>query len=115
MPSIQETAYPRFKSTLSPKELAAIYTPTPGELDFAKQVTTASHATRLGFVILLKTFQRLGYAVSTREIPPSIVQHLAAVTQLHASKRALEQYDAVVQRMKTTWGGGSSMHFSRAF
>jgi len=100
MPSIQETAYPRFKSTLSPKELTAIYTPTPGELAFAKQVTTASHATRLGFVILLKTFQRLGYAVSTREVPPSIVQHLAAVTQLHASKRALEQYDASATRKR---------------
>ena len=60
MPSIQETAYPRFKSTLSPKELTAIYTPTLEELDFAEQVTVASHATRLGLCDLIEDLSTVG-------------------------------------------------------
>ena len=32
MTSIEHTAYPRLKRTLTPKELDQIYTPTPAEL-----------------------------------------------------------------------------------
>nr|WP_115369994.1 DUF4158 domain-containing protein [Yersinia ruckeri] len=54
----QDTAYPRFKSRLTPSELERFYTPTEDELAFC--VTAArSPTTRMGFVILLKTFQRL--------------------------------------------------------
>ncbi|MCK9532714.1 MAG: DUF4158 domain-containing protein [Gammaproteobacteria bacterium] len=35
MASIERTAYPRFKRSLSARELEALYTPTPEELGFA--------------------------------------------------------------------------------
>lgn len=44
MPMIQETAYPRLKTTVSAADLIAIYTPTPDELALAKQVTRGKQA-----------------------------------------------------------------------
>jgi len=63
--SIQDTAYPRLKSNITDLELATIYTPTDDELALAEQMTKGS-AAKLGFLIVLKTFQRLGYAVLGR-------------------------------------------------
>ena len=62
MPTLQETAYPRLKSHVSARDLAAIYTPTADELALAAQATRGAVA-YLGFLILFKTFQRLGYFV----------------------------------------------------
>ena len=93
MSSIQETAYPRLKSSVAPKELAAIYSPTPEEFSLARRVSKGRVA-RLGFLILLKIFQRLGYAVPNASIPAGIVQHIASVAQLSASPTELAKYDA---------------------
>jgi Domain of unknown function (DUF4158) len=60
MTAIHETAYPRLRSNLTDKELRELYTPTPEEMAFVQQVTS-SPVTALGVVVLLKTFQRLGY------------------------------------------------------
>jgi len=76
VPSIHETAYPRLKHNPSPRELADIYTPTKDEMALADRVARSSTA-RLGFLILLKTFQRLGYFVLVREVPVRIVEHIA--------------------------------------
>jgi Domain of unknown function (DUF4158) len=65
--SIEQTAYPRLKRTLTPKELDQIYTPTPAELFLAHRTAKGPVAT-LGFLIHLKVFQRLGYVVATSEI-----------------------------------------------
>ena len=62
MPSISETAYPRLKGNLSSQELSEVYTPTPEELEFA-EVNTRSRVAQVGLLIVLKTFQRLGYSV----------------------------------------------------
>jgi len=64
--SIEHTAYPRLKRTLTPKELDQIYTPTPAELLLARRTAKRTVAT-LGFLVHLKVFQRLGYAVATGE------------------------------------------------
>jgi hypothetical protein len=40
MLSIHDTAYPRLKSHPSAKELEALYTPTPDELELARRVTS---------------------------------------------------------------------------
>jgi TnpA family transposase len=100
MPSVQETAYPRLKSNLTVKELTTIYTPTVEELAFARGVTASGGGTRLGLLILLKTFQRLGYAVSTQAVPNSIIRHIAEVAHLDISSRQLEDYDASVTRRR---------------
>jgi hypothetical protein len=78
--SIEHTAYPRLKRTLTPKELDQIYTPTPAELFLAHRTAKGPVAT-LGFLIHLKVFQRLGYAVATSEIPASVVDHQGLTPQ----------------------------------
>lgn len=60
MPTIHDTAYPRLKSSFSEKELNEIYTPTAEEFDLVHSLTRST-ALRIAFLVLLKTFQRLGY------------------------------------------------------
>ncbi len=47
----------------------------------------------LGFLVHLKVFQRLGYAVAKNEIPASIVDHIAARATLLLSPHDLVGYD----------------------
>ncbi|NJR52876.1 MAG: DUF4158 domain-containing protein [Leptolyngbyaceae cyanobacterium CSU_1_3] len=100
MPTVQETAYPRLRNNVTSKELAAIYTPTPEELALAQQFTTSGSATRLGFLILLKTFQRLGYGISIQAVPLSITQHIAAVSHLSSVQGDLDSYDDSATRKR---------------
>jgi hypothetical protein len=76
MPAAHETAYPRLKECVTPADLAEVYTPTAEELALAMKTTTRSGA-RLGFLVLLKTFQRLGYFVLVGDVPKSVVRHIA--------------------------------------
>ena len=76
MPSIQETAYPRLKTNLTTQELTTIFTPTAEERALADK-HTRTRPTYVSFLILLKTFQRLGYAISSRDVPGSIIRHIA--------------------------------------
>ena len=76
MTAIQDTAYPRLRSSLSIHELARIYTPTSDELAFARR-TTRGPVARICFLVLLKTFQRLGYFMPLTDVPSPIVQHIA--------------------------------------
>lgn len=92
MPTVQETAYPRLKSVVSARDLAAIYTLTPDELALAEHVTRGEGA-HLGFLILLKTFQRLGYFVLISQVPSAIVEHIATLTQPTAALGELAGYD----------------------
>jgi len=75
--SIHETAYPRFKPEITPRELADVYTPTPEEQVFARRQGRTLRG-RLGLLVLVKTAQRLGYFVKLAELPPGIVTHIAA-------------------------------------
>jgi hypothetical protein len=60
VPGIHETAYPRLKASVTARDLMEISTPTPEECAFAVSLTRRETA-RACFVLLLKTFQRLGY------------------------------------------------------
>jgi hypothetical protein len=75
--SIHETAYPRFKAEITPRELADIYTPSPEEQAFARHQGRTLQG-RLAVLVLIKTAQRLGYFVKLAAVPPSIVAHIAA-------------------------------------
>lgn len=79
MPTVQETAYPRLKSGVSARDLATLYTPSPHELTLAEQSTRGEYS-HLSFLILLKTFQRLGYFPLLSQVPSAIVEHIAALT-----------------------------------
>lgn len=91
MPSISETAYPRLKGSLTELELSEIYTPTLSEMTFAKRATKSREA-QVGFLIALKTFQRLGYSVLIDDIPIAIIQHIVSCCQLNVTSTELEKY-----------------------
>lgn len=95
MPSVHETAYPRLKSSITPKELTDIYTPTPVEVELAERIAKGP-AARLCFLLLLKTFQRLGYFIMLRDVGSQLVAHIASSLPSLAgewSSAELEQYD----------------------
>jgi hypothetical protein len=93
VPSAHETAYPRLKSHPSPHELTMVYTPTKDEVALAEG-TARSELARLGFLVLLKTFQRLGYFVQLRDVPPTIGEHIAQTQGFLVVPGALANYDA---------------------
>jgi TnpA family transposase len=75
MPTVHETVYPRLKSVPTRRELVDLYTPTEGELELAERSSKGEPA-RLAFLVLLKTFQRLGYFIALRDVPRGIVEHI---------------------------------------
>ncbi len=101
MPTVAETAYPRLKNQIREKELTEIYTPTTEELNLANQ-STRKGATKLGFLVLLKTFQRLGYFVSPNIVPSAIVKHIAQCAELNYSPDVLANYETSRTRWRHT-------------
>lgn len=88
-----DTAYPRLKSSITTYQLERWYTPTTEEQDFcSKSLRDGQY--KLGFFLLLKTFQRLGYFVTTDQIPGSIVNHIAGIEGLKAEQQQLSTYDS---------------------
>ncbi len=73
MPSIEETAYPRLKSNPSPDALEMLYTPTAEEIALAKR-TGRGEMANVTFLVLLKTFQVVGYPVQLSQVPSAIVR-----------------------------------------
>ncbi|HCA97616.1 MAG TPA: hypothetical protein DEP38_24315 [Cyanobacteria bacterium UBA9226] len=73
--SIDRTAYPQFKTLPSAKELAELYTPTQDEIRFGRsQVRTSTGM--LALMVMLKSFQRLGYFVDPESVPTAIIAHV---------------------------------------
>ncbi|MGR3280009.1 DUF4158 domain-containing protein, partial [Acaryochloris marina NIES-2412] len=92
MASVHETAYPRLKRNPSDQDLSAIYTPTKEEMALAQHLTR-SPQTQLGFLVMLKTYQRLGYAIKTSDVPAAAVRHIATIVGLHGFQLDLSTYD----------------------
>jgi len=90
--AIHETAYPRLKEGVTLAELAEVYTPTAEELALAMRTSTRSGAT-LGFPVLFKTFQRLGYFVLVGDVPTPIVRHIAHCLGTDHRPERLLRYD----------------------
>ncbi|MGK7897742.1 MAG: DUF4158 domain-containing protein, partial [Xenococcus sp. (in: cyanobacteria)] len=101
MPTCAETAYPRLKNQIREKELREIYTPTGEELNLATHHTRKG-STQLGFLILLKTFQRLGYFVSPSNVPSAIVNYIAQNTGLACYLDVLGNYETSRTRWRHT-------------
>ena len=79
MTAIERTAYPRFKRNFTVKDLEEVYTPTPQERFVASRSTKGSIA-ELGFLVLLKTYQRLGRFILLSEVPAPIIEHIHRVS-----------------------------------
>jgi hypothetical protein len=91
--TIHETAYPRLKASITPRDLEEVYIPTPEELAQATS-HTRNDTTRACYVLLLKTFQRLGYFVYLNDVPATIVHYLADYLDVTFQPGDLHWYDA---------------------
>ena len=99
MTAIHETAYPRIRSNVMGKELDELYTPTQEQLEFADRNTRGS-TQKLGLLVLLKVFQRLGYFPMMRDIPQLVIQHVARCAGLEESVSHLASYETTGTRTK---------------
>jgi hypothetical protein len=92
VPRIDETAYRQLKATPTERELRELYTPTLDERLLAGQHTTGKPAL-VAFLVLLKTFQHLGYAVALTSVPMLIVSHIADQMDCQVTGQDLITYD----------------------
>ena len=83
MTAVERTAYPRFKSHLSAQELTHLYTPTLEEVKFVES-QTRSKSGALRMMVLLKSFQRLGYFPHSEFVPVSVINHLRSYLKLNS-------------------------------
>jgi TnpA family transposase len=88
MALIDRTAYPRFKQFPDPKELAELYTPTQSEIKLVKS-KTKSHEGFLSFMVMLKSFQRLGYFPHPECVPIAVIKHLRSCLKLQTWVKAI--------------------------
>jgi Domain of unknown function (DUF4158) len=93
MPTLADTAYPRLRVSPDEAELLNAFTPTPDELAFAVK-RTRQPGPRLALLVMLKTFQRLGYFVQPDDVPPAITTHVAAAAGLGHAVGEFDAYDA---------------------
>lgn len=95
MDLLVETAYPQLKPDVTPKELAEIYTPTAKELALADETAGKAPVNRLGFLMHLKLFARLGYFSRLNDAPEKIKLHIADVASVKRipTKRQIEDYE----------------------
>jgi hypothetical protein len=80
MASINRTAYPRFRSSLTAHELQALYRPSNEEQLFVTQHARGP-AQQLTLLTLLKCHQNLGYTLALTDVPSHIRIYLSQ--QLH--------------------------------
>ncbi len=91
MASIERTAYPRFRRTISSRELEEAFTPTADEVEWAAERTTTDQH-RLALLVLLKCYQQLGYFPSLAAVPATVVAQVRARVGLAESVAA--EHDA---------------------
>jgi TnpA family transposase len=99
MTAIHETAYPRVRSNLTEQELRDLYTPTPDDTAFVARATQSPVAA-LGCMVLVKTFQRLGYFTAFAALPPRLIAHIATTLGVQEPHDTLQQYE---QRRLRGW------------
>lgn len=102
MTSIDRTAYPRFKSRTSAAELEKIYSPTPEEVRGGR-ASTRGEEQLLGFMVMLKSFQRLGYFPMPNEVPESVISYIRSRLGLSSGaepalpERSRYRYHAIIR------------------
>lgn len=104
MASIERTAYPRFKRAVTARELHGSFTPSLGEIEWARELTRSPEHL-LALVALLKSFQRLGYFPDLYEVPIVVVDHVrgyldmgSEVEVVHDSDRTAERHRAWIRQ-----------------
>jgi len=98
VPVIADTAYPRLSAEPMTSELEA-FTPEAAELAFARG-RTRQPGPRLALLVLLKAFQRLGYAVRLTDVPAAFAFHVAASAGLTSAVPEIAGYDDTTYRVR---------------
>ena len=80
MTTIADTAYPRLRTTPDEAKLGEAFTPTSEDLAFPAGPTRRS-GPRLTLLVMLKTFQLLGYFPRPADVSPVIAAHIAAALE----------------------------------
>jgi TnpA family transposase len=112
MASVERTAYSRFKRNPSKESLVGLYTPTFEELNWAQRVTrSANH--QFCLLVLLKSFQRLGYFPKLTDVPTTIVNHIRNYCNFYISlplkydeNRTMYRHHTLIREylQVTAWG-----------
>ena len=97
MLSPSDTSYGVLNTSPSMQELDQAFTPDLFELIFAGQ-RTRQPASLVGLLLLLKTFQRLGYFVQVSDIPLSVVRHVSRAAGFPNVPEDLSGYDSSTTR-----------------
>ena len=99
MTSIDRTAYPRFKRTMSAREIADVFTPSAEEIEWARDKTTTAPS-MLALVTWLKSFQYLGYFPGLDEVPGPVLTHVRGTLGLAEGVRAEADADRTGKRYR---------------
>ncbi|BBH53097.1 DUF4158 domain-containing protein [Fluviispira sanaruensis] len=75
MLNFEDTAYPRFKKSYSESELQKLFYPSEEEIEFCKNNSTGEKPL-LCMLLLLKSFQNIGYFIQLNEIPENIIKFI---------------------------------------
>jgi TnpA family transposase len=74
--------------SINAQELAQLYTPSAEEIAFAKSQVKSKRGL-LRFLVMLKSFQRLGYNPQPEEIPSTVIGHIRSCLNLSTSVCAI--------------------------
>ncbi|MGB3633620.1 MAG: Tn3 family transposase [Rubrobacteraceae bacterium] len=102
MTLIERTAYPRLGRNPSSSERVRLYNPSLRELELAKRTTRGGVGQQLTFLVMLKSFQRLGYFPNPEDVPEAVIFNLRSRLVLAddiptiSSRRSRQRYrDAI--------------------
>ncbi len=103
MASIERTCYPRLKKRFTENDLQSFYAPSETEIYFVKNHANGDEP-QLHLLILLKTFQHLGYFPSIEEVSFELIAFLRSILKCYdgalplVSNRPLYKHQAAIRR-----------------
>lgn len=77
MASIERTAYPRFPKLLTPHDLERFFSPSAEDTEWVKSFARQADR-QLALMVQLQCFAYLHHFIAIKQIPPEVVQHVAA-------------------------------------
>ena len=96
---VSDTAYPRLKAHPTDAELEELFTPTLAEMAFALKQTRRP-TPRVALLVLLKTFQRLGYFPLFANVPLPMIKYIATAAECPEVGEEIRAYDTSSYRMR---------------
>lgn len=78
MTAIDRTAYPQLNAQITPNELEEFFTPTSDDITFSRHTISAEDPSlQLSLLVLLKSFQKMGYLPQMTAIPTQVTEYIA--------------------------------------